>query len=223
MLASLDAHDDLHSGMKRENKITVILGKKGYGKTSYTVAQTRELKRLIIFDYNREYEAGKVITHPKELIAQLRLNMDSFFRLIFRPDPNIDIDLHFDFFSTICFKVQNYTVVFEEIDLVSKAGVMPLGLKQIINYGRHQAINVLALSRRAHMVPRDLTANADAIVTFNQQEPRDIKYLTDYMGQAGEKVRDLKKTDTFSEFLEWENGQVRMGKINFVDKRISYN
>lgn len=209
--------------MKRQNKITVILGKKGHGKTSYVLAQTEDLKRLVIFDYNREYEKGKIVTNPRELIAQLRLNMGNFFRIIYRPDPDIDIETHFDFFSSICFKVQNYTVVLEEVDLVSKAGVMPLGLKQIINYGRHQAINVLALSRRAHMVPRDLTANADVIVTFNQQEPRDIKFLTDYMGEAGERVRDLQKADLFSEFLEWENGNFRIGKINFVDKQIFYN
>lgn len=72
------------------------------------------------------------------------------------------------------------------------------------------------------MVPRDLTANADVIVSFNQQEPRDVKYLTDYMGEAGEKVRELQKTATTSEFLEWENGAIRIGKINFLDKRIVF-
>lgn len=208
--------------MQRKNQISVILGKKGYGKTSYVVSQTNDLTRLIIFDYNREYQKGKIISTPQELIEQARLNLGGMFRLIYRPDINIDIDDHFHFFSEICFRVQNYTLAIEEIDLVSSAGVMPSGLKKIINYGRHNAINLLAISRRAHMVPRDLTANADLIVSFNQQEPRDVKYLTDYMGEAGEKVRDLKKDDHGSEFLEWENGQTRIGKINFVDKSLTF-
>lgn len=219
--------------MERKNKITAVLGKKGFGKTTYVVSQTAALTRLIIFDYNREYEQGRIISTPQELINQLRLNQNTYFRLIYRPSPVLDIHAHFDFFSKICFEVKNYTLVIEEVDLVSSAGNMPEGLKKIINYGRHHAINLLALSRRAHMVPRDLTANADSIVTFNQQEPRDIRYLADYFGgtvtrKTGEAldaesvIQSLKRVENFSEFLEWENGNFRFGKINFVDKRISF-
>lgn len=219
--------------MERRNKITVVLGKKGFGKTSYVVSVTEKLTRLVIFDYNREYQAGKIVSTPQELINQLRLNQNTYFRIIYRPSPALDIHAHFDFFSKIAFEVKNYTLVIEEVDLVSSAGNMPEGLKKIINYGRHHAINLLALSRRAHMVPRDLTANADSIVTFNQQEPRDIRYLADYFGgtverAGGEKadaeavIQSLRRVENFSEFLEWENGVFRFGKINFVDKRISF-
>lgn len=219
--------------MKRENKITAVLGKKGFGKTTYTVAVTEKLTRLIIFDFNREYENGFIVSNPKQLIAQLRLNSSTYFRLIYRPDPQIEIEQHFEFFSRIAFEVKNYTLVIEEVDIVSSAAKMPVGLKKIINYGRHNAINLLALSRRAHMVPRDLTANADAIVTFNQHEPRDIKYLSDYFGgavkfadgttkDAEEVVKSLRRVENFSEFLEWDNGACRIGKINFVDRRIKF-
>ncbi len=208
--------------MKRENKITAVLGKKGYGKTSYVISQTADLDRLIIFDYNREYQNGKIIELPQQLIEQVRLNRNSYFRLIYRPAPVLTLKDHFNFFSEICNNVAGYTVVIEEVDYFASAGVMPEGLQKLINYGRHHAINILALSRRAHKVPRDLTANADVIITFNQQEPRDVKYLTDYMGEVGEKVRTLQRTDQGSEFLEWQNGTYRIGKINFVDKRIFY-
>jgi len=207
--------------LKRKNEIRVILGKKGFGKTSYVIAETDELKRLVIFDYNREYTKGKIISTPFELIQQLRLNQDGFFRLIYRPSDEFSIQQHFEFFSEIVYEIPNSYVVMEEIDLVSTAGFMPEGLQKIINYGRHKAINLFAISRRAHKVPRDLTANADVIVTFNQQEPRDIKYLCDYMGEVGEKVRELKKGETESEFLEFSIEGFQVRKINFLTKKIS--
>lgn len=208
--------------MKRQNEITVILGKKGYGKTSYLIAVTDELERAIFFDYNREYQKGLIVDNPRALIEQLRVNK-KFFRLIYRPSPAYTIETHFKYFSEICFAVKNCTVICEEVDLVSAAGKMPWGLKQIINYGRHKAINLYALSRRAHAIPRDLTANADAIVTFCQQEPRDIKYLTDFMGESNaETVRNLARTETHSEFLKWNAAEKspKVGKIFFVDKKI---
>lgn len=208
--------------MNRQNKIVVVLGKKGFGKTSFVVAETDAMNRLIIFDYNREYQKGKIVSTPQEMISQLRLNQQTFFRLIYRPSPEFEIETHFHFLSEICFLVPDHTFVIEEVDLVSQAGFMPSGLKKLINYGRHQAINLFCLSRRAHMVPRDLTANADVIVSFNQQEPRDVKYLVDYMGSAAEEVRTLKKTADSSEFIEWENGEFRRGKNFFIAKRISY-
>lgn len=206
--------------MKKTNKITLVLGKKGYGKSSLVKSVIKDLKRLIVFDYLQEYEGEDFITNPKDLIKILQKKKKGNFKLIYRPSHQIEIDDHFDFFSRICFEIENYTLVLEEVDLVSAAGRMPEGLKKIINYGRHRGINVYALSRRAHMVPRDISANSDSIISFNQQEPRDVKYLTDYMGSEGEKVKNLARSDQGSEFLEWENGVIKIGKINFVDKKI---
>lgn len=210
--------------MQRKNEITVILGKKGHGKTSMTVALTDPLKRLIIFDYNQEYQKGLIVTSPHQLIHFAKLNRNGFFRLIYRPAPWLEVEKHFEYFSEIAFALTDFTVVVEEVDLVSRAGSMPRGLKQLINYGRHRAINLMALSRRANMVPRDLTANADVIISFNQHEPRDIKYISDYAGEmAGECVRNLVRTDQGSEFVEIREGKIsREGRINFVDKKITW-
>jgi len=208
--------------MKRKNEITLILGKKGHGKTSLTVSLTDPLTRVIFFDYNHEYQRGLIVTNPAQLIEQVRLNRRGFFRIIYRPAFATDIERHFHYFSEICFALDSFTVVCEEVDLVSRAGSMPTGLKKLINYGRHRAINIIALSRRACMVPRDLTANADLIVSFNQQEPRDLKYIADYAGEsAADSVRELVRTETDSQFLQMRDGQPpKLGKINFVDKSI---
>lgn len=207
--------------MQKHNEITVILGKKGCGKTSLAWNLIRELPRLLIFDFNREYSGFYTVSTPQDLIAVMKLNFEGNFRVCYQPSPDFDIEEHFTHLSAAVFCIPNMTLLAEEIDLVSNAGMMPDGLKKIINYGRHRGISLIALSRRAHKVPRDLTANADKIYTFAQFEPRDIKYLEEYTGGLSEgEVITLKRTDTAGEFLLWENGTIKRGEINFIDKSL---
>jgi hypothetical protein len=208
--------------MKRENEIVVILGKKGSGKTSYAMNELREKRRLVIFDFNREYNNLYIVTNPEKLIELLTLNYEGVFQVAYQPDATRSLDEHFDHLSKALFCMSNLTFLCEEVDLVSSAGEMPEGLQKIINYGRHRGISLIALSRRAHKVPRDLTANADRIISFAQFEPRDLRYLAEYMGEdAARRVLKLVRNDTGAEYLEWENGDLSSGKISFLDKTIS--
>ena len=212
--------------MRRENEIVTLLGKKGGGKTSLAASITNDLNRLIVFDYNREYEKGLIITNPPTLARELRQYYDSAFRMIYRPDDSMLIDEHFDGFAKIAYAMNNYTLVIEEIDLVASAGFMPDGLQKIINYGRHKGINLIGLSRRAFKVPRDLTSNSDKVIVAGPlNEPRDIKYLSEFMDSTdAEKVRALKREDgKGAEFLEWSQDGVRIGFINFLTKEATFD
>lgn len=212
--------------VKRENEIITILGKKGGGKTSLAANLTNESNRLIIFDYNREYERGLIVTNPPQLSRELQKYYETAFRIIYRPDDSLLIDEHFSGFSKIAYAMSNYTLVIEEIDLVASAGFMPDGLQKIINYGRHKGISLIGLSRRAFKVPRDLTSNSDKVIIAGPlNEPRDIKYLSDFMDSVdAEKVRNLKREEgKGADFLEWSQEGVRIGQINFLTKEVSYD
>lgn len=212
--------------MKRENEIITILGKKGGGKTSLCANITNPLNRMIIFDYNREYERGLIVTNPVRLTQELQKYHDTAFRMIYRPDDSLLIEEHFDGFSKIGYTLQNYTLVIEEVDLVSNAQFIPDGLHKIINYGRHKGINLIALSRRARKVPRDLTSNSDKVIIAGPlNEPIDLKYLSEFMDSAdAEKVRDLKREEgKGSEFLEWSQDGVRIGHVNFLTKEVFFD
>jgi hypothetical protein len=208
--------------MKRENEIIVVLGKKGSGKTSYAMNELRAKERLVIFDFNREYSEFYIVTNPEKLVELLTLNYAGKFQVAYQPDPTREVSDHFHHLSKALFCMSNLTFLCEEVDLVSSAGEMPEGLQRIINYGRHRGISLIALSRRAHKVPRDLTANADRIISFAQFEPRDLRYLAEYMGEdAARRVLKLGRNDTGADFLVWENGELSSGHINFIDKSIS--
>lgn len=212
--------------MKRENEIITILGKKGGGKTSLAANLTNDCNRLIIFDYNREYQRGLVVSTPTQLAKELQKYYESAFRIIYRPDDSILIDEHFEFFSRIAYAMNNYTLLIEEIDLVSSSNFMTEGLQKIINYGRHKGISLIGLSRRAFKVPRDLTSNSDKVMIAGPlNEPRDIKYLAEFMDtEDAEKVRNLKREEgKGSEFLVWSTDGVYIGKINFLTKEVQFN
>lgn len=206
------------------NTLEVILGMKGSGKTSLCLNKTRGLDRVLFWDYLREYNEGYVVSDPEEFIKVLIANHNKKFRIIYRPDDSRTIDDHFEIFSRAVYSVPNVTVVIEELDLISGSNEMSDGLKKLINYGRHRGINFIGLSRRAHRIPRDLTANADFIYSFYQQEPRDIKYLSEFMGQtAAERVNTLSrdKVKLESEFLKWETGgESTIGVIQWTTKDI---
>jgi len=211
--------------VNRTNEIKTIIGKKGGGKTSLAAAYTNALNRLIIFDYNVEYQRGLIVTNPLQLNLELQKYHEFAFRLIYRPDDSMLIEDHFDRFSKVAYAMTNYTLLVEEVDLVASAGYMPEGLQKIINYGRHKGISLIALSRRAHKVPRDLTANSDKVVIAGPlNEPRDIKYLSEFMDETdAERVRTLKREEgKGSEFLEWSQDGARVGRINFLTKELSF-
>jgi hypothetical protein len=208
--------------MIKDNNITIVLGKKGSGKTSYALNRIQAIERLVAFDFNHEYNEGfYIVTDPKKLVETLSLNHATKFRISYQPDANTDLAQHFEYLSRAVFCMTDMTLLAEEIDIVSSASEIPEGLRKIINYGRHRGISIIALSRRAHRIPRDLTANADQIISFNQNEPRDIKYLSDYMGSDNAlRVTRLKRTDSAGEFLEWTDTGTDTKEINFVDKSI---
>jgi len=86
--------------------------------------------------------------------------------------------------------VPRWGFVVDEIDRYCSASHADPNLRWIIDYGRGQRISLIGLARRAARVSRDLSANADWIVAFQTQEPRDLDYLQDF-GFNTEGLADL--------------------------------
>jgi hypothetical protein len=74
-------------------------------------------------------------------------------------------------------------LVIDEIDRICTPHNIPDGLRRVINYGRHYGVSVLAACRRPRAMHRDVTANADRIVIGQTQEPGDLDYLREFIGE----------------------------------------
>ena len=79
-------------------------------------------------------------------------------------------------------------LVLEEADMFCSPSFIPRELYNLVQYGRprpsQRGAHLLATSRSPHDVNRALTRQAYEIYCFTTQEPSDLKYLRDYVGDA---------------------------------------
>ena len=140
--------------------ITVVFGKKGYGKTSwlleYLYANATRYQSIRIFDPMCQFEddprweffsvadLGDLAIDPAEV-----------------PWPSL--------------------WVLDEVDLVApSSGVVHPQIYDLIHFGRHLVADTIAASRRPSRVSRDLTSQADRMVLLRLTEPRCIDYVKEY-------------------------------------------
>lgn len=99
--------------------------------------------------------------------------------------------------------VRDITFVVDEIDRYVKATHMPGFFANLVDYGRHYGIDLIVNCRRAARIPRDLTAQADVLISFNQKEPRDLQYLDSVIGECSKELPNLPPYH----FIKYEDGE----------------
>jgi DNA helicase HerA-like ATPase len=155
------------------NFICVVFGKKGSGKTTLVKRSASFLSRVVIFDPLSEYADGVVISDAASLAEYLRVNHAGKFKIIFRAED----DQVFSEAFYACRNMYDMTIIIEEVDNFCSPYDIEENLRGIIRYGRHRQLSIIGVSRRPAEVSRHLTAQADCIISFIQNEPRDIAYL----------------------------------------------
>lgn len=171
------------SGDLGRSVISVVLGRRGCGKTTLIKGRVASKPRLLIFDTLAEYgTVGTAFRDIEPFVDYVEKRQFLQFNAIYQP---VDKDL-FEAFSDFCrvgWIVGDCVMVVDEVDQISSATVVPPELAKNLRYGRHRKISVIAASRRAADVPRLITSQADELISFNQTEPRDLKYIEEYAGQ----------------------------------------
>ncbi|MDD3906531.1 MAG: hypothetical protein PHS46_08445 [Candidatus Omnitrophica bacterium] len=194
------------------NKIIVILGRKGSGKTEYCRAMMKGLTRFIAYDPVRQFSDGVVFQRVDSLLDFLINNYHNNFKAIYQPQFNDDdIDTAQEEFVRLARIVQNLSHVYfivDEIDIYTSAHQCPAIFKNLILRGRHKEISIITTTRRHTETSRHLTAQADIIVSFHQQEPNDIKYLSQFYG---EKAASLPSLEPYH-YIKYENGITTLEK-----------
>ena len=172
--------------MDARNKITVILGRKGTGKTTLAKQRAASVSRLFILDNLAEYREGLIFETFRDLEHYFLLEGERF-RCICRFRTEEDQEALFDFIWT----VGRCTLLAEECDWYapSDKGASAAFLN-LVKYGRHQEIDIIAVSRRPAEISKMLTSQADELVSFRQTEERDLDYLAHY-GFKGEELQHL--------------------------------
>lgn len=190
-------------------KITLIVGKTGYGKSYFLKTKILpSLERVIIFDLMNEYNedndfnsSGYIYINDIENFREyLSDNYDNEQLKII-----VTLDSHeeYEFALQLCNILINVTIVIEEINNFSNAYGNTPELEKIIRFGRHRSLSIIGVTQRFSDLSLLLRNNLDNLIIFNLTAPNDIKYLSElfYIGDMACKIPQLKAR----QFLIFEN------------------
>jgi AAA+ ATPase superfamily predicted ATPase len=173
-----------------KNQISLIFGRKGSGKTTLAMRLISESERphLFISDFLSEYgHLGVIVTSPGELLKSMtRTDKATYVCQRFS-------ESEFNQLCEIVYTVGNCLFVIEEVDMVCSPMKISKPFAGLIRYGRHENVDIVAISRRPFDVNRLLTSQADVVYSYRFAEPRDIDYLKALTGCNAEDVTNLEK------------------------------
>lgn len=193
-----------------EKKVTIVIGKRGSGKSYLVKKMIADHRRLLVYDIMSEYTGGIVFGPEtiREFAAFWRHVYKKDFRFIYRPvQPKQEID----YLARLVFALGNLTFVVEEIDSICTAYDLPETFSRIIARGRHRNITLIGVTPAPFGIHRDLTRQAKEIYVFSTNEPRDRIYLRNLLGQEIDSKLDALEQ---YQFIKWEDGkdQLEIGK-----------
>ena len=172
-----------------DNRVISVFGAKGSGKSTLVKAMLEEHDRVIVLDTLGEYELAVRFGMDACLSALAAAEKSRSFAYSLRL-PNADeyLDL-----MEVCYELPGTLLVLEETSFYCSPASLPPELSALVRYGRHREIDQIYVARRPSEIHRDLTAQSDLIVSFRQQEPRDIAYLSAAAGEDAGRVRTLRQ------------------------------
>ena len=112
------------------NQIVGIMGKKGMGKSYLVKHFMHRIKRKIIIDPMHEYP-GTIFYAWEEVVIFLNDYYDLDFSVVYRPLEDEDQEDLMRIVNTI----DNYTLIAEEVDLLSDSHDIHPELKALVKYG----------------------------------------------------------------------------------------
>lgn len=187
-----------------QNKIIVILGKKGCGKSTLAIQLLAqwEFKPIVIIDPLGEHSIGVPIRIDE---------LDKFknkSRFIIRLTP---FDEHtFSKIIRFCELKTNVLVFIDEASFYQTTSYINPSLDKIIRYGRHYRIDIIMVARRPTELNRISTAMCDILYCFRITEPNDLDYLKRVDARLPDIVSRLKKYEYAK--LNFQTDTITLGK-----------
>lgn len=175
--------------MHKAREILVILGMQGYGKSVYAKQHVRTLRRAFIYDPLAEYPAGQDFTGNPE--GMIRYAVD---HPVFRCKTTDPRDVQYMFAGA--FAVRRCSVILEEASTIIPPSMDLLapenrGAADMVYRGRHPEVSMVCVAQRATTIHVGIRSQCNRLITFNQTEGSDVKWLQDATGHNMDAVRTL--------------------------------
>lgn len=183
--------------MKRQNKLTVILGRKGSGKSYLANKFSKDIEKIVIFDPVNYFKGGIYIYSFDELKYKFaEIFQKEKYRVVLKFTTDLEFLKAFDFL----FNFYGFTLLIDEAQIFAPAKHVKPEIGRYISYGRHRDFDIIITARRPYEIHRLILSQADEVITFIQHDKRDLEYLQQF-GFNPEKVKSLKKY----QYLKMEN------------------
>lgn len=190
--------------MNRE--IIIVLGKTGQGKSVWTRKFLEPNNRLFMFDPLMDTEVQYISKDDLLMMHdQGNFQIGRKFRVGFYNQEDLDLLGSMAFMSKSCW-----------LGIEECANAFPYGnhvtdawLRECVFLGRHREVSMVLTAQRAQSIPIIVRSQASRIVSFCQQEGRDMNWLYDYFGSRANEISSLDKL----ECLDAVNGDVSRYKI----------
>lgn len=182
--------------------LMTVFGRRGSGKTTLIRALIPNLKKpVIVIDILGNYdpdsfEGQKWKKSQKGLKTETWVitesHIDAMSEIIaYMKDPkkhsgiiivrDSDMNRCVDYMSAALWHKEGGTLVIDEADAISQKDAPCFD--EAIRYGRNKGIDLITGCRRPAEISRNVTAGADIAYCLTTQEPRDIEYYCDFLGE----------------------------------------
>lgn len=190
--------------------VIAVIGATGSGKgvfiKNYELKKSE--KRLLIWDYMREYSAFTEM-QTQQISAALGTLGAARFRTAFLPSfEDKTRAKQFDLFCKAAVAVGNLRLVVEELAFVTSPSFAPAGWKMVTSVGRHKGLRVIGASQRPAQVDKAFWSNCTEIHCGFLNYEDDQKTMARALGVTLADIQNLKP-------LEFIHKNVRTKEINF--------
>lgn len=152
-----------------------------------------------------EYNDCGIVFTNMEALERFWIEHPEIFRIVYQP---LQPKEEFNYIASLVYSVGDCLFVVEELDNFCSPYEFSLEFANIIQRGRHANIDFFGVSQRPYGINRTISSQCKEIITFQMSEPRDISYLSTYIGKEVEAVRELGQY----EYLHWNNGHITIHK-----------
>jgi YD repeat-containing protein len=167
----------------QQSRLTVILGKRGTGKSTRLRSLIQSEPRVLLFDTLHEptYDAFRRVNDFGRLVDVL--NEDAaIFRVAYSWQGRLSREEDFDYVCRAVYGSHDLLFAVEEIDLFCSPQSMPRYLDMIISLGRHRGLSFVCASRRPKEIHPLIRSQANEIISYTQTEPGDLEWCQQVMG-----------------------------------------
>lgn len=161
--------------------VVAVLGSRGAGKTTWLQRQAgfTGAKRLLVWDYMREYAAhGQVVESLGQAIGAMK---GRAWRIVYQPTVERR-EQEFDLLCKAARLAGNCTLVAEELAFVTRPNQAPAAWRELCLLGRHANVSIYGTSQRPASMDKDFLAMADLIHCGRLSYEPDAKAVAPFLG-----------------------------------------